>query len=168
MELWIPGGDPGPLRDRYPELRLGRQSGDDLGARLCSAFRASVDDGSARTVVVGSDHPTLTPSRIRSLLDLLDDAPAALGPTSDGGYWGIGLRSSAWPRARRIFQDVPWSTSDVLAVTRHRAREAGLPLAEGAPWYDVDRPEDLERMRSDLAADSATARALTRLEERRA
>ena len=168
VELWIPDPDPGPLRSRYPDLPLCRQSGDDLGARLSTAFRATFDDGSDRTLVVGSDHPTLSPSLIRSLLDLLDDAPAALGPTSDGGYWGIGLRASAWPPARRLFEDVPWSTSDVLAVTRRRAREAGLALAEGATWYDVDRPEDLERMCSDAAADSATSRALVRLEERRA
>ena len=168
VELWIPDPEPGSLGRRYPDLRLRRQSGGDLGERLRSAFGTSFADGVDRAVVVGSDHPTLPPSSIRTLFDVLDDAPAAVGPTPDGGYWGIALRSSAWPRAQRLFEDVPWSTPEVMAVTRRRARAAGVELLEGPSWYDVDRPEDLERLRSDLAADSATARALERLGEREA
>lgn len=166
MELWIPGTDPGALERRYPDVRLRRQRGADLGARMSSAFQTAFADGAERALIVGSDHPTVTSRMIEAVFDALDDAPAAFGPTLDGGYWAVGLRASVWPRARGLFEDVPWSTSEVLAVTRRKADAAGVALVQGPTWYDVDRPEDLERLREDLAADSATARALARLEER--
>jgi hypothetical protein len=47
----------------------------------------------------------------------------------------------------------------VLAVTRRRATEGGLVLAETAPWSDVDVASDLPRLASELADDSSRATA---------
>lgn len=166
LELWIPDPDPGELADRHPDVRVRRQHGSDLGERLAGAFEAVFGEGPDRAVVVGSDHPTLPAGLIETAFSRLDEAPAVLGPTPDGGYWGLGLRSTAWPEARRLFEDVPWSSGAVLATTRERARSAGISVAELPCWYDVDRPEDLGRLREDLTPGTATARALGRLDAR--
>ena len=50
-----------------------------------------------------------------------------------------------------MFRDVPWSTGEVLAATLDRMREAGLSCRRLETFYDVDRPEDLERLRRDLS-----------------
>ena len=50
-----------------------------------------------------------------------------------------------------MFRDIPWSTPATLETTLDRLREEGLSFALAAPTYDVDRPEDLDRLRSDLA-----------------
>ncbi len=57
-----------------------------------------------------------------------------LSPAFDGGYTLIGLSR---PHAR-LFEDMPWSTSDVYRLTLERAREIGLPVVNVPGWYDVD------------------------------
>jgi glycosyltransferase A (GT-A) superfamily protein (DUF2064 family) len=66
---------------------------------------------------------------------------------------------------------VPWSTDAVLEITRRRLAAEGVRLTLLPPAYDVDRPEDVDRLRRDLARRDpeepdfprATARALAEL-----
>lgn len=164
-ELWVPDAPEAarPLARRFPGFELRRQRGDDLGARLRHAFGAAFADGAGRAVVVGSDHPTLPPDHLVRAFRHLERADAVLGPTPDGGYYAVGLRAGAWPAAGGLFRDVPWSTPSVLEVTEARGRELGLRLERLPGWYDVDEPEELERLRADLEAGSATAEALARM-----
>jgi glycosyltransferase A (GT-A) superfamily protein (DUF2064 family) len=86
-----------------------------------------------------------------------------LGPVEDGGYWLIGVsrgaagfRGGEDARAAHVgalFRAVPWSTPGVLHETRERLRALGWRWHELPVRWDVDRPEDLER----LAADSQLA-----------
>jgi len=45
----------------------------------------------------------------------------------------------------------------VLEVTRRRAAAAGLRAVDLPSWFDVDTPDDLERLRTTLARDENTA-----------
>jgi len=74
-----------------------------------------------------------------------------LGPCEDGGYYLIGLRGLH----RELFEDMTWSTAHVLPETIRRARAKGLNVACLPPWYDVDTPEDLKRLRASLERDEA-------------
>lgn len=133
-----------------PPWRLERQATGDLGARLTAAFDRERALGAAVTLAVGSDHPALSRRSLRLLFERVargDDA--ALIPARDGGYCAIALSSAVEPAA--VFRDVPWSTPATLETTLDRLREAGLSVTLAEPAYDVDRPEDLERLRSDLA-----------------
>jgi uncharacterized protein len=47
----------------------------------------------------------------------------------------------------RLFADMPWSTAGVMAETRHRLTGLSLSWREPARLWDVDRPEDLERLK---------------------
>lgn len=164
-ELWLAGADDAGsrLRRRYPGVRLRRQPEGGLGDRLRSAFEAAFEEGASRAVAVGSDHPTLPGEHLEEAFEVLERADACVGPTPDGGYWGVGLRRQAWPRATALFEDVPWSTGDVLRATLRRAEERGLRLRRVSRWYDVDEPADLERLRRDVGPDTATAAALADL-----
>ena len=51
-----------------------------------------------------------------------------------------------------VFRGVDWSTEAVHRQTLERAEGARLSVREGEPWYDVDEPEDLDRLRGELAA----------------
>jgi glycosyltransferase A (GT-A) superfamily protein (DUF2064 family) len=44
---------------------------------------------------------------------------------------------------------MPWSTVAVMAETRRRLRQLGLAWRELARLWDVDVPEDLDRLRRD-------------------
>lgn len=151
------------LAASLPGFEPRRQRGDGLGPRLRHAFGTAFDEGADRVVVVGSDHPTLPTAHIERAFVELDGADAVLGPTSDGGYYAVGLRAPAWPAAGELFEGIPWSTPEVLAATEARGHRLGLELRRLPAWYDVDEPAELERLRRDLEAGSATARALQRL-----
>jgi glycosyltransferase A (GT-A) superfamily protein (DUF2064 family) len=86
------------------------------------------------------------------------DLDVVLGPTEDGGYYLTGIRADQ----PTLFENVPWSTSDVLALTLRRADAAGLRCALLSPWFDVDTPGDRDRLRAALADELAAAPATHR------
>lgn len=161
-ELWVPDGSDSEeaIAAAGEGFAVRRQRGEGLGDRLAHAFGRAFEEGSERALVVGSDHPTLPAAYLERGLAALEGADLALGPSDDGGYYAVGLRRDAWPRARSLFEDVPWSTPRVLAETRRRARAAGLRRTELPEWYDVDEPGELDRLREDVDPESRTAAAL--------
>ncbi len=123
-------------------VSLERQSGADLGARMFHAACVALGD-SDRVILVGADCPGLGVDYLGLALDGLEEGvDAVLGPAEDGGYVLLGLRRAA----RQLFEDMPWGTGQVLAATRHRLRELGWHWRELPALWDVDRPEDLERL----------------------
>ncbi len=125
-----------------------RQRGSHLGARLCHAF-VDASDRAEFLVALGSDHPTLDVEHLRRAFDLLaGGAPVVLGPADDGGYYLIGVRADTLDR--RLFEDIPWSTSRVFDITVERCRELGYRPALLPRSYDVDRPDDLRRLAAEL------------------
>ncbi len=130
--------------------RRQRQEAGDLGERLAASFEREFSRGAPSAVAVGSDHPALQKRRLEETFDRLESgSEAAVIPADDGGYCAIGL--AAGVPIREVFSRVPWSTSSVLSVTRQRFGALGLAAAVLEPAYDVDRPEDLDRLRRDLA-----------------
>ena len=143
-----------------PGFSLVAQHGPDLGARLHATLAALLEAGHAGAIAVDSDTPTLPGDFLQQAVRYLSrpGPDVVLGPTEDGGYYLIGVR---FPH-RELFDAVPWSTSDVLDVTLRRAADAGLRAVCLSPWFDVDTPDDLERLQTALDADAATAACQTR------
>jgi hypothetical protein len=71
---------------------------------------------------------------------------AVLGPSRDGGYYLLGLKTPH----RRLFDNVAWSTEHVAEQTRLRAAEIGLPIDILPEWYDIDDAQSLQLLRSEL------------------
>src|SRR5262245_21993360 len=132
-----------------PDLSLLPQQGPDLGVRLDGVLRRLLESGHGGAVAIDSDTPTLPVTLLQRAVDAFAN-PAidgVVGPTEDGGYYLIGVRE---PRPE-LFVEMPWSTPDVLAETKQRASRRGLRLILLPPWYDVDTPDDLDRLRRELA-----------------
>jgi len=125
-------GSPGPWLPAGFEVVA--QRGDGLAERLANATR---DVGEA-LVFVGMDTPQITRALLCTALDRLADHDAVLGPTTDGGYWTIGLREPD-PRA---FHDVPMSTGATAAAQLARLEQLGLRTAQLESLRDVDSYED--------------------------
>jgi uncharacterized protein len=133
-----------------PSWRREAQVAGDLGRRLTEAFRAERSRGASSVVAVGSDHPALARAALTELLEAVARGEdAAVIPARDGGYCAIALSKRADPEA--VFDDIPWSSAATLDATLHRLRKLALSVAVLEPSYDVDRPEDLEVLRDDLA-----------------
>jgi hypothetical protein len=133
-----------------PPWRIERQSPGDLGARLAAAFERERSLGSEVTLAVGSDHPALSRRSLRALFDRVTlGEDAAVIPARDGGYCAIALSAAVEPGT--AFRGIPWSSPTTLETTLERLRLAGLSVALADSGYDVDRPEDLDLLRNDLA-----------------
>ncbi len=124
------------------------QEGHDLGERMRHAFRYAFNKGSKRTVIIGTDSPTLPLSYIRKAFSVLEEVPITVGPTFDGGYYLIGLSE----QNDDIFDGIEWSTSNVFSQTLTRIKAINKKIYLLPPWYDVDKPEDLEFLRSHILA----------------
>jgi len=149
--------DPDPadavLSTLFPHPWRARAQGDgDLGDRLRRAFADAFASGAPAAAAVGSDHPTLPLQRLQDVFDALTADDAAIVPAEDGGYCALGLSARTAGALDEIFRAVPWSTPDVLDTTLERMRRAGVSCRRLEPFYDVDRPEDLERLKEDLRA----------------
>ncbi len=131
-----------------PDFFLVPQRGADLGARLANSFEQFFRNGCAAALAIDSDTPTLPVAFLQQALDLIatPTVDLVLGPSEDGGYYLIGLRALH----RELFEDIAWSTSQVLPETIRRAKAKGLQVVRLPPWHDVDTPGDLERLRAEL------------------
>lgn len=124
-----------------PRPTLVPQSEGDLGARLIHAVADTFERGAPAALVIGGDCPELDEATLRSAADALRRNPLVLGPTTDGGYYLIGLDQ---PRPE-LFADIPWSTERVLAATLHQAKSVNLNARLLAKKSDIDTLEDFQR-----------------------
>ncbi len=127
------------------EFSLFPQSGGSLGTKLHNAFRDSFNSGANKTVIIGSDSPTLPSTVIRDAINHLNDNDLVLGPADDGGYYLIGTSVPY----EFLFEDIDWSTTSVLAQTLSKAKQNKLKHCLLQEWYDVDDLPSLKKAKSD-------------------
>jgi glycosyltransferase A (GT-A) superfamily protein (DUF2064 family) len=125
------------------ELHIKQQTGRDLGERMYRAFDKALR--LHRTVIlIGTDCPVLSPGDLRRAARLLQGAAdAVLAPAEDGGYALVGLRKVR----KAIFEGIDWGSDTVLSSTLAKMREANFRCKLLRTVWDVDRPEDLDRLR---------------------
>jgi uncharacterized protein len=115
-----------------------------LGECLHYAASTLLRSGHSAVCLLNSDSPTLPVEYLVSAATALS-APGdriVLGPSTDGGYYLIGMKR---PHPG-LFEDISWSTDQVLSQTLQRARELSLPVVTLAAWYDVDGAETLQTL----------------------
>ncbi len=145
-----PDDDQAALHDIVPVgVACVEDTGTNLGDSMQQAFRHCFNHSATSVVLIGSDLPTLPTQIVETAFTHLDDSAndVVLGPSLDGGYYLIGLRTDQ----PALFEGMVWSTSRVLEQTLDRARRAGLHTALLEPWRDIDRPSDLEALVEELA-----------------
>ena len=111
----------------------------DLGARMQRQFDTAFERGARSVVLIGTDAPGLTAATLRLAASALDTADAVFVPAADGGYALIGLRRPV----PALFENMPWSTSELMACTRERLALAGALHHELPVLHDIDEPADL-------------------------
>lgn len=162
LSFWPPSSA-ARFRELDPEALLFQQRGADFGSRLLSAFEQAADAGCDEMVLIGSDNPSLPLTYIMQAFAALAVAPAVLGPSEDGGYYLIGMRT---PQPALFDRTIAWSTALVAQQTYAVAAAVGLPMARVPIWYDIDTVADLQRLYHDLcfAQGSVAPRTLAQLD----
>ena len=126
------------------DIRLFVQEGKELGDKMHRAIQDRLAEGYERAVIIGSDSPSLPVSYIERALS--SDKDLVLGPSTDGGYYLIGMRG----KMVEVFDGVSWGTEKVLRETCARLERDGAELELLPVWYDVDSPEDLKFFKTHL------------------
>jgi uncharacterized protein len=130
---WLPAG-----------FRVFGQRGTGLDERLAAAFADAYAVAPLPMVLIGADTPQLT-------VDMLGDAAASLetgeadavfGPSTDGGFWLLGLRRPD----RSLLAGVPMSAKDPGRVLLERLAGAGLRVALAPRLTEVSTLETAEQV----------------------
>ncbi len=129
------------VQSRY-SLQLHNQKGGNLGERMAHAMQQSITQHS-NTILIGTDSPPLDSDYlIQAFKALQSGADAVIGPAEDGGYILIGLSRFN----SEIFQGIKWGGKTVCRQTISICNNIDFDWVELDTLWDVDRPEDLERL----------------------
>ncbi len=141
------------FRETFPGIPLWPQHSGDLGQRMNEALALLLETGCRAAALIGSDSPDLPVDQVEKAYSALADHDVVTIPAGDGGYVLIG----AARRCPGIFADIPWSTDEVLPLTRQRAVQAAIHYCEVGGWEDIDDQASLQALVERSPA-SATAR----------
>lgn len=123
------------------------QTGRDLGERMFNAFKFAFEQNSDSVVIIGTDSPTFPADYIEQAFEFLElETDVVLGKTEDGGFYLIGLRALSV----EIFETVAWSSPKTFERVFENINNLNLRLREVPSWYDVDEPQDLEKLREEF------------------
>ncbi len=121
---------------RAPKIPQGRG---DLGLRMARTFLGLAP---APTVIIGGDIPEVTAAHIANAFAVLRGHDVVFGPSTDGGFWLVGLRRAEL--APIMFKNVRWSGPHALADARANLGGA-IRVAVADTLDDVDDGESYRR-----------------------
>jgi rSAM/selenodomain-associated transferase 1 len=155
----VPDPDWEQLKSVFPSAGYLPQKGQDLGERMYRALRKVLSLGYESVILTGADLPMMTTAHINSGFAALENHDLVLGPTSDGGYYLIGMKQAR----REVFKIDGYGGNSVFENTVAAAVDVGLTVGYALECNDVDTPEDLWNLAKTVDPDSHTGRYLTAL-----
>ena len=129
------------------------QSEGNLGDRMRNFFAGQFHSAlsaerKTKVVVIGADCPQLSVTEIQTAFDELDAHDVVIGPSTDGGYYLLGMQGGL----AEVFDDIDWSTSNVLPQTTQRLDQQNKSYALLPAKTDVDDETALRQMLADLTS----------------
>jgi rSAM/selenodomain-associated transferase 1 len=125
------------------------QEGNDLGERMSNAFNKVFTVGAKKAVIVGTDVPDVSKNLIASTFKLLDEKDFVIGPSTDGGYYLLGMKNLN----SNLFSGISWSTEAVLNQTINRITKNNFSFAKLEELYDIDDERSLKLWMKECSKD---------------
>lgn len=158
---YTPDGDWERLKSVFPPAGYIPQKGKDLGEKMYRAIRKVLDLGYEFVILTGTDLPLMTAAHLESGFAALEENDIAIGPTSDGGYYLIGMKKPC----KEVFRVEGYGGSTVFENTVSAAKDEGLSVGLALSCDDVDTPEDLWALTKTAAPGSHTEAYLNQLKQ---
>jgi rSAM/selenodomain-associated transferase 1 len=124
----------------FAEAKIWLQQGHDLGDRMHAAIEHQLDEYKQAAMIIGSDCIELKQSHLHDASNALETHDLVLVPSVDGGFALIGCRRFD----PRLFNDITWSTDQVLSQTLANAEELNFSHCLLETVRDVDTLHDLQ------------------------
>lgn len=115
------------------------QRGKDLGERMYNAFKDSFGEWAEKVIIIGSDCYDINSGIIEEAFNALDTHEFVLGPSEDGGYYLLGMKSLH----KSVFENKEWSTENVFLDTLIDIKNIEQSHYLLPTLNDVDKEEDL-------------------------
>lgn len=115
------------------------QNGEDLGQRMLHAFFWAFAQGYRKVLIIGSDTPNLDASVLEDAFFHLDSTEVVIGPSTDGGYYLIGLKALH----PELFSNITWSKDVVFNETLSKIRIEKLSVYQLPEKTDIDTFTDV-------------------------
>ena len=128
------------INSKWPNSQRYVQSKGDLGQRMTQAFLKAFEDGYENVVCIGSDLPDMTSEIIEDAFLKLEKNDFVFGPASDGGYYLVGMNQPG----TYIFKNKPWSTDQLLELTRSEIESQKQIYTLLDVLNDIDTIDDLK------------------------
>ncbi|MEZ4885432.1 MAG: TIGR04282 family arsenosugar biosynthesis glycosyltransferase [Chitinophagales bacterium] len=118
----------------------------DLGEKMAAAFQETFEADYQKVVIIGSDCIALNSEILQEAFHQLDTHDFVVGPTFDGGYYLIGMRSLL----PSVFTDKNWSTESVFPDTIAALQSAQKSYFLLPQLSDIDYLKDWQKHKADL------------------
>jgi uncharacterized protein len=150
-----PAGDERDLTDWLPkEIEVVPQRGVGLAAGLLSTFETLCTPSRRRVIAFNADSPHLPAETLESAFAALVQTDVVVGPCDDGGYYLVGAKRP-YPG---LFDATTMGKESACGALLAQAASRELRVSIVAEHYDIDLPEDVERLARDLAHEPRRAR----------
>lgn len=133
-------------------VQWSNQGDGDLGERMARAAQRVANAGES-VLLIGTDCPELSATRLQQAACALGRSDAALFPTFDGGYALLGLKRFH----RSIFSLRAWSTDTVAFETLFILKQLNWAVCVLPMLNDIDEPHDLKFLPAGWTENHASA-----------
>lgn len=159
---YTPDPDWPVLQDLFPSARdFFPQTGSDLGEKMYNAIAHVLGLGYDACILTGADLPLMTAGHIDAGFAALQSGDLSIGPTSDGGYYLIGMKIPCM----EVFHVPNYGSASVYDNTVAAAKASGLQITPAQTCDDVDTPEDLHALADVISPDTFTGAYLDYLKK---
>ena len=114
------------------------QQGHDLGQRMLHAFEILFQQDYKKIMIIGTDCFELSSSIILDGFAALDVHEVVIGPSTDGGYYLLGMRQF-YPI---LFKEKAWSTDTVYRSTIQQLDIQNIHYHRLPVLHDIDTEDD--------------------------
>jgi uncharacterized protein len=128
------------------------QGSGDLGERLVNVFGRALRDHPF-AIAIGADSPGLPARFLERARDSLTRVDAVIGPSEDGGFYLLGLRTCP----PNLLSEISWSAASTCEETIGKLKGSGLTVDILDSWFDIDTAEDLEKLNGLISANQIQA-----------
>lgn len=120
------------------------QRGQVFGERFINSIQDVFDLGYQYIIAIGADTPQLSSQNISLAAEEMYKGQIVIGPSTDGGFYLIGLHKSQF--LPKELNKLPWQRSRLRDRLIGMLRHKGLFVSTLEAYMDLDKPSDLERL----------------------
>lgn len=118
------------------------QIGTTFGERFSNAIQTVFDKGYEHVITIGNDAPQLKVSHLVDAHNQFQSKKFVLGPTTDGGFYLMGLHKSQFDVSN--FKNLAWQTSNLAKQLYRLISKQTVKIVFLERLFDIDTTQDIK------------------------